>query len=118
MRYLSMVRVKETSQKPSERLMGEMGKLMEEMTANGTLVMTAGLLPTSEGFRMRSNYGKLSTVDGPFAETHEVVGGFAIMEAASKEDAVRLTKRFLDVHGTEYDVECEVRPMFGPGEGC
>ena len=120
MKFLSMVRVQENGQVPSPRLMDEMGKLMEEMTRSGKLVRTAGLRPTSEGVRMRSRFGKFSQVDGPFAETKEVVGGYAILEAASKDEALDLTRRFLKVHGDEWDVECEVRqldsPEFGPCE--
>jgi hypothetical protein len=52
--------------------------------------------------------------DGPFAETKEVIGGYAILEAASKEEAVELTRRFLKVHGDEWDIECEVRQLDGP----
>jgi hypothetical protein len=120
MRFLSMIRIDEkTGQKPSERLMREMGTLMEEMIRNGSLVRTAGLRPTSEGVRMRSNHGKLSMTEGPFTETKEVIGGFAILEAASMKEAIELTKKFLAVHGDEWNVECEVRPVdgteFGPG---
>ena len=114
MKFLSMVRVQETGQLPSQRLMEEMGRLMEEMTRAGKLVRTAGLRPTSEGVRMRSRYGRFSSVDGPFAETQEVVGGYAILEAASKEEALELTRRFLEVHGDEWDVECEVRQLDSP----
>lgn len=119
MRYLSMIRTNETTgQKPSERLQTEMGRLMDEMFKEGTLIRTAGLRPTSEGFRVRSRYGELSTTDGPFTETKEVIGGYAILEAESREHAVELTKRFLEVHGEEWDLECEVRPLdggeFGP----
>jgi hypothetical protein len=118
MRFLSMVRINEsTGQKPSERLMQEMGKLMQEMMASGKLVRTAGLRPTKEGFRMRSRHGKLSQTDGPFTESKEVVGGYAILEAASMAEAVEITRRFLQVHGDEWDVECEVRPLDGPEFG-
>lgn len=119
MRFLSMVRVRENGQQPSERLMAEMGKLIEEQTRAGKLIRTAGLRPSAEGVRMRSRYGKLSTVDGPFPESKEVVGGFAILEAASREEALELTRRFLETHGDEWDIECEVRqldsPEFGAG---
>ena len=109
-----MIRLDEkTAQPPSERLMDEMGKLMEEMLREGTLVRTAGLRPTSEGARVRWNRGQLSMTEGPFTETKEVVGGFAVLEAKSMEDAIELTKRFLRVHGTEYDLECEIRPFDG-----
>jgi hypothetical protein len=113
MKFLSMVRVAETGQKPSERLMNEMGKLIEEMTKKGVLVRTAGLRPSKEGFRMRSNHGKVSMTEGPFTETKEVIGGYAILEAASKAEAIELTKRFLAVHGDEWNVECEVRAVDG-----
>jgi hypothetical protein len=56
----------------------------------------------------------LTTVDGPFVETKEVIGGYAILEAGSIEEAVELTKRFLAVHGEEWDLECEVRQLDGP----
>ena len=59
----------------------------------------------------------LSTVDGPFVETKEVIGGYAIVEVASKEQAVELTKRFLLVHGDDWDIECEVRQLDGPEFG-
>ena len=62
-------------------------------------------------------YGKLSTTDGPFTESKEVIGGYAVLEAKSKEHAIELTKRFLAVHGDEWDLECEVRPLDGPEFG-
>jgi hypothetical protein len=62
---------------------------------------------------VRSNHGKISITDGPFAETKEVIGGYAILEAASIKEAVALTRRFLAVHGDEWNIECEVRPLDG-----
>jgi hypothetical protein len=118
MRFLSMIRVDENSgQVPSQQLMDDMGKLIDEMTREGTLVRTAGLRPTREGKRVRLRNGQLSTVDGPFTETKEVIGGFAILEAASMAAAIELTKRFLRVHGDTWDIECEVRPIDGPEFG-
>jgi len=119
MRFLSMIRVDETTgQVPSEQLMSDMGKLIEELTRTGQLVSTAGLRPTSEGVRVRLHRGgKLSMVDGPFTETKEVIGGYAILEAQSKAEAVELTRRFLAVHGADWDVECEVRQLDGPDFG-
>ena len=114
MRFLSMVRIDEkTGQKPSERLMNEMGKLIDEMIREGSLVRTAGLRPTREGVRVRSNHGKLSVTEGPFTETKEVIGGFAVIEARSLQHAIELTERFLATHGDEWNVECEVRPFDG-----
>jgi len=66
---------------------------------------------------VRLRQGQLSTVDGPFIETKEVVGGFAILEAESTQKAIELTKRFLRVHGDEWDLECEVRQLDGPEFG-
>ena len=115
MRFLSIIRVDEsTGQGPSEQLMNDMGKLMEELTRDGKLVSTAGLRPTREGARVRLRKGgALSVTDGPFTEAKEVIGGFAILEAASLQEAVELTRRFLRVHGNEWDLECEVRPFDG-----
>jgi hypothetical protein len=94
-----------------------MGKLLEEMTREGKLVSTAGLRPTSEGSRVRLRQGKLSTVDGPFTEAKEVIGGYAVLEASSREEAIELTKRFLQVHGDGWEIECEVRQLDGPELG-
>jgi hypothetical protein len=101
MRFLSVIRVDERSgQAPSEQLMRDMGQLIDELTRSGALVSTAGLRPTREGARVRLRKGgALSVTDGPFTETKEVIGGFA--------------RRFLRVHGDEWDLECEVRPFDG-----
>jgi len=118
MRFLSLIPIDEsTGQQPSQRLMDEMGKLIDEMTRAGTLVSTSGLRPTKEGVRVRSRHGKLSVTEGPFTETKEVIGGYAILEAKSKEEALQVTKRFLKIHGDEWNLECEVRPLDGPEFG-
>jgi hypothetical protein len=112
MRFLSLIRVCEnTGQKPSEKLMADMGQLITEMTADGTLLDTAGLRPTSEGKRVRLSKGRQTVSDGPFTESKEVIGGYALLKADSMEHALQLTKRFLDVHGDEWEVECEVRQL-------
>jgi hypothetical protein len=113
-----MIRIDENSgQVPSEQLINDMGKLIDDMTREGKLIRTAGLRPTAEGVRVRLRKGRLSTVDGPFTETKEVIGGFAIVEAASRQEAIELTQRFLKVHGDTWDIECEVRPFDGPELG-
>lgn len=118
MRFLSMIRIDENGgQVPSEQLMNDMGRLIDDMTRAGVLVRTAGLRPTAEGVRVRLHHGKLSTTDGPFTESKEVIGGFAILEAGSMQEAIELTKRFLRVHGDEWDIECEVRQLDGPDFG-
>jgi len=95
-----------------------MGKLIEELTRKGALISTAGLRPTAEGARVRLRKGQLSTTDGPFTESKEVIGGYAIVEAPSLQDAIGLTERFLAIHGNEWDIECEVRQIDGPEFGC
>src|SRR5581483_3699300 len=119
MRFLSMIRINESGNtRPDERLMQDMGKLIDGMLREGTLVRTAGLTPSAEGKRVRLRKGgSLSVVDGPFTETKEVVGGYAVLEAKSMDEAVELTKRFLKVHGDDWDLECEVRPLASPEFG-
>jgi hypothetical protein len=113
-----MIRIDENGgQAPSEQLMQDMGKLVEDMTREGVLLRTAGLRPTAEGVRVRLRGGKLSTIDGPFTETKEMIGGFAILEAGSMQEAIGPSKRFLRVHGNEWDLECEVRQLDGPDFG-
>ena len=119
MKFLSMIKIDEsTGQVPSEQLQADMGKLIEDWIREGKLIRTAGLRPTSEGFRVRSRHGDISVKDGPFTESKEVIGGYAVIEAKDREEAIELTRQFLRVHGTDWDLECEVRPLdgaeFGP----
>jgi len=117
MKFLSMIRIDENGrQVPSERLQEDMGRLIEEWTREGKLIRTAGLRPSSEGFRVRSRHGVVTTTDGPFTESKEVIGGYAVMQADSREEAIELIKRFLEIHGEEWDIECEVRPLDGDME--
>ena len=114
MRFLSLIRVEEnTGKQPSERLMREMGTLMTEMKAAGKLLDTAGLAPTANGKRVRLRGGKLSVVDGPFAESKEVIGGYAMLDAASLDEAIALTRRFVELHVADgWEIDCEVRQVF------
>jgi hypothetical protein len=91
---------------PSGEEMGEMGKLIEEMVKAGTLLSTEGCQPSAKGARVRREGGKVTVTDGPFVETKELIGGFAIIQAKSKDEAIELTKRFLEVAG---DGESEIR---------
>jgi hypothetical protein len=118
MRFLSMIRIDErAAQEPTPQLMQDMGALLDQMIKEGVLISTAGLRPTREGRRVRLRKGRLSTIDGPFVETKEVIGGFAIFEAPSMDAAVEHTQRFLRVHGDTWDIECEVRQLDGPEFG-
>jgi hypothetical protein len=116
MRFLSMIRIQEdTGKQPSERLMTEMGKLMGEMTSAGKLLDTAGLAPSADGKRVRLRGGRISVVDGPFTETKEVVGGYAMLNAASLDEAIALTERFVELHVADgWELDCEVRQVQEP----
>ncbi|HEV2622531.1 MAG TPA: YciI family protein [Frateuria sp.] len=114
MRFLSMIRIQESGKLPSEQLMADMGRLVEQMTREGTLVDTAGLRPSAEGARVRLQGGRLSSTDGPFTEAKEVIGGYAILQTDSMAHAIELTKRFLALHGDEWDLECEMRQIEEP----
>jgi hypothetical protein len=109
MRFLSIYKTVERNSPPSAEHMQEMGKLIEEYTKSGALVATEGCLPRALRARVRLSGGKVTVTDGPFTEAKEVVGGFALLEAASKAEAVELAKRFLQVAG---DGECEIRQIF------
>ncbi|MEP7052515.1 MAG: YciI family protein [Pseudomonadota bacterium] len=116
MKYLSFVRSSEKYRDtpPPPALMQAMGALMEKFTKNGSLVDTGGLAPSRDSFRMRLENGKLTTTDGPFAESKEVIGGWAILSADSKAEAVRFTEEFMDLHRKhwpDFEGECEVRPI-------
>jgi len=116
MRFLSLIRVQEnTGKQPSERLMSEMGKLMTEMKSAGKLLDTAGLAPTAKSKRIRLRGGKMSVIDGPFTETKEMIGGYAMLDAGSLDEAIALTERFVELHVADgWEIECEVRQVFEP----
>jgi hypothetical protein len=89
--------------------MARMGKMVEEGMKAGWLVATEGCLPSAYGARVRSTNGKVTVTDGPFTESKEMVGGFAILRANSKQEAIQLVKDFLGAVG---DGECEVRQIY------
>ncbi|MEW2249342.1 YciI family protein [Streptomyces sp. NPDC058733] len=113
-RYLSLVRIDENNAPaggPSAELMQRMGELIEEMTKAGVLLDTAGLTPTAQGTRVHYEGGRLSVTDGPFTETKEVIGGYALVQCKDQAEAVEWTKRFLKVHEEEWTVTCELREI-------
>jgi hypothetical protein len=115
MRYLSMYTPdpKRAGIPPSQEHMAEMGKLIEESMKAGILLATGGLLPLAKGgARVKRSGEHITATDGPFTEAKEIVGGFAILEAKTKEEVIDMAKRFLKVAG---DGECEVHQiMDGP----
>jgi hypothetical protein len=97
-----------------------MGKFIERSLKEGTLVETGGLLPSKEGARIRLAGGKLTVTDGPFTESKEVIGGWAILKTETKAEAMRLSTEFMELHRLHwpgFEGESEVRPMFEPGMG-
>jgi hypothetical protein len=115
-RFMMLVRTDENNQPaggPSAELMRRMGDLVEEMSKAGVLVDTAGLSPTSEAVRVRQHEGNVTTTDGPFTETKEVIGGYAILQAKDKDQAIEWARRFVGIHEAEWDITSEVREIFG-----
>jgi hypothetical protein len=113
MRFLSIYKTAETGVPPSPEHIGRMETLIHDMTRAGKLLATEGCLPSALGARVRLAGGKVTVTDGPFVETKEVVGGFAMLEAGSKEEAIELARTFLAIAG---DGECEIRQIFTPAD--
>ncbi len=114
MRYLSMVKSPENQGPAPQALQDAMAKLMADSLQDGSLVQTGGLGASASGFRVRSAGGKLTVIDGPFAEAKEVVGGYAVLEWASREQAIEGTVAFMRLHQQHWpgwQGECEVRPI-------
>jgi hypothetical protein len=109
MKFLSIYKTVERSTPPTQQEMAAMGKLIEEGMKAGWLVATEGCLPSALGARVRRSGEKIAVIDGPFTETKEVVGGFAILKADSKQEALELTRKFLKLAG---DGECELRQLY------
>jgi len=116
MRYMMFVKHTEDYRREEvpQSLFGAMEELVGEAMRNGSLIDTAGLQPTAKGKRVRLSGGKITVLDGPFAETKEVVGGYALIEAKSYDEALAMATRFMDlhrVHWPQFEGECEVRPL-------
>ena len=110
MRFMTLYKPGRENDMPTEKEMAAVGQLIEEMAKAGTLLLTDGLQPSSKGARVRIDAnGKFTVIDGPFTETKELVGGYAIIEAKSKAEAIELTKRFLKTMGRG---ESEVRELW------
>jgi hypothetical protein len=109
MRFLSIYQGVERDTPPTEDEMTTMGAFIEESARAGWLLSAEGCLPSAMGARVRLAGGKVTVLDGPFTEAKEIVGGFAIIQANSKEEAITWTRRFLEVAG---DGECEIRQLY------
>ena len=116
MRYMTFIKHTEdyrNSQVPAG-LYEEMGTFIEEMTKSGNFVSGAGLQPSSAGTRVRLSKGKITVMDGPFTETKELVGGYAIIDAKTRDEALSIAHRFMELHlrhWPTFEGECELRPL-------
>ncbi|HEX6704289.1 MAG TPA: YciI family protein [Albitalea sp.] len=116
MRFLMAIKATpdyEAGVPPSPALAARMGRLTAEMIQRGVVLASEGLQPSSQGARIRHAAGIRVVLDGPFAEAKEVIGGFAIVQAASLDEAKALAQQVVDVHvdaGVD-TVELEIRPL-------
>ena len=122
MKYLTFIRHSESYRQspPPAALMEAMGEFVERSMRDGILVDTGGLLPSKDGARVRLTNGKITVTDGPFSESKEVIGGFAILKTESKAEAIRVATEFMELHRKHwpgFEGESELRPMFDPGMG-
>ena len=113
MKFLSIYKTAERNAPPSQEEISKMGKLIEQGMKAGWLLGTEGCLPSALGARVRRSNGNVTVTDGPFTESKEIVGGFAILQANSKEEAIQLAKEFLQV---AEEGECEIRQLYEAGQ--
>jgi hypothetical protein len=116
MRFMIMVKAtaqSETGQMPDdETLMAAMASYHEELAKAGVLLDATGLQPSSRGWRVRYAAGRRTVVDGPFAETKELIAGYTLIQVRSREEALEWSRRFPAPFGERADGEIEVRQLF------
>src|ERR1700757_3320864 len=115
MRFMMIVKASEDSEAgkmPSEELLAAMAKYNEELMKAGVLVDLSGLQPSSKGARVRFSGGKRTLIDGPFAETKELIAGYWIIQVKSREEAIEWAMRVPAPHGENADGEIEIRQFF------
>jgi hypothetical protein len=115
MRFMIIVKATKDSEAgamPDEKLIGDMAKYHEELQKAGMLIDGSGLQPSSKGWRIKYSKGKVTVVDGPFAETKELLAGYTLIQAKSRQEALEWTKRFPNPAIGGKDCEIEVRQLF------
>ena len=100
---------------PSKEYMDRMNKLIEESMKSGELIATGGLTPLQLGARVVQTSGNVTITDGPYIESTEIIGGFALLEVPSKEAAIESSKRFLKIAG---DGQVTIRPLMSEADTC
>ena len=114
MRFMIMVRANADSEAevmPSEQLIAQMADYHEELAKAGALLDASGLEPSSRGWRIRYSGANRTVVDGPYAESKELIAGYSIIDVKSKEEALEWTKRFPNPFPNSREAEIEVRPL-------
>jgi hypothetical protein len=117
MRFMMLVKHAHDQGQPPKELMEAMAKLSEEAVKAGTMVGSGGLSPMAMSTRVRLSHGQVAALDGPFTESKEIVGGFAILDLKSKQEAVEGALRFMELHKKHWpgwEGETEVRQILGP----
>jgi hypothetical protein len=115
MRFMFMVKSKELTGPPPQALMDAINKQTEDAVKKGTLVLAGGLAPVTQTQRVRITNGRINVTDGPFAEAKEVIGGFAIFDLASREEALKSAEAFMELHRIHWpgwEGETEIRQIF------
>ena len=115
MRFMLIVKANKASEAgvlPSERMLNEMGRFNEELVKAGVLLAGEGLHPSSRGARVKFSGSDRTVVDGPFSETKELIAGFWLIEAKSKEEAIEWVKRVPNPDDGEGESEIEIRQVF------
>ena len=115
MRYLGFIKPAREYGDPPQALQDAIGKFVEEQVAAKHVLDTGGMAPASQTTHVKLAGGNVNVVDGPFSEAKEVTGGFAIMEYASKEEAIEGMRQFMELHRTywpEFEGECELRELY------
>lgn len=106
----------ESGAPPDPRLLAAIEELRVELEREGKILDTGGLAPSAAGKRVRVSRGKVSITDGPFTEAREIVGGYAVLNVSSMEEAVAISRRFwqlhVDVMGASYEGAGEIRQLF------
>lgn len=115
MRFMIIVKATQDSEAgvmPEEKLIASMAKFHEELAEAGMLLDGSGLKPSSNGWRIQYSGEKRSVIDGPFAETKELIAGYTLIQANSRAEAIEWTLRFPNPVGNGADAEIEVRQLF------
>lgn len=115
MRFMIIVKataVSEAGGPPDEALMVAMSTYHEELSKAGVLLDATGLQPSAKGWRIRYSGGKRTVIDGPFAETKELVAGYTLIQVRSREEAMEWARRFPSPFGEQVDGEIEVRQLY------